>query len=45
MNIQKYSRLSLLPQPKTSMFEESSEEEDEDEGKEGYSFLIGYTHL
>ncbi|CAO3668495.1 hypothetical protein G6F70_008717 [Rhizopus microsporus] len=39
MNIQKYSRLSLLPQPKTSMFEESSEEEDEDE--EHHHILTG----
>ncbi|CAO3660958.1 unnamed protein product [Rhizopus stolonifer] len=31
MNIEKYSRLSLLPQPKNTMFEESSEEEEEDE--------------
>lgn len=30
VNISKYSRLSLLPQPKTSMFE-SSDEEDEEE--------------
>jgi translation initiation factor eIF-2B subunit epsilon len=33
MKIEKYSRLSLLPQPKNTMFEESSEEEEEDEGK------------
>ncbi|KAG1000464.1 hypothetical protein G6F57_001436 [Rhizopus arrhizus] len=31
MKIEKYSRLSLLPQPKNTMFEESSEEEEEDE--------------
>ncbi|KAI8086594.1 nucleotide-diphospho-sugar transferase [Halteromyces radiatus] len=38
-NIPKYSRLSLLPQPKTSMFD--SEDEDQDEKDDGERVLTG----